>query len=284
MRDRTETRPYASAARGLRRCAAGRAACARLRREVRGRGDASPTPFDLALDFYVNADHAGIYTALENGYFADAGLDVKPRVPSDPSAPIKQVAAGRADLAISYEPEVMLARDQGLDVVAVGGADPAAADLADLAARAGIEQAGRSRGQARRHRRDPVPDGLPRHDPPRQRRQPRPTSSRPTSASTCCSPCSAAAPTRCSAASSTSRACSCRADGKHPIVQPVDELGIPTYDELVLVANGDASPEDPEAIRLFIAALERGTADAEAEPAGRDRRAARGLARARPRS
>ena len=41
-------------------------------------------------------------------------------VPSDPSAPIKQVAAGQADLAISYEPEVMLARDQGLDVVAVG--------------------------------------------------------------------------------------------------------------------------------------------------------------------
>ena len=47
------------------------------------------------------------------------GLDVQPRVPSDPAAPIKQVAAGRADLAISYEPEVLLAREQGLPVVAV---------------------------------------------------------------------------------------------------------------------------------------------------------------------
>ena len=47
------------------------------------------------------------------------GLDVRPRVPSDPSAPIKQVAAGRTDLAISYEPEVFLARKQGLPVVAV---------------------------------------------------------------------------------------------------------------------------------------------------------------------
>ncbi|MBK5118189.1 MAG: ABC transporter substrate-binding protein, partial [Thermoleophilia bacterium] len=75
--------------------------------------------FDLALDFFVNADHAGIFTALERGYFADAGLEVRPRVPADPSAPIKQVATGRVDLAISYEPEVMLARDQGLDVVAV---------------------------------------------------------------------------------------------------------------------------------------------------------------------
>jgi putative hydroxymethylpyrimidine transport system substrate-binding protein len=76
-------------------------------------------PFDLALDWYPNADHAGIYTALKEGYFADAGLELAPQVPSDPAAPIKQVAAGRADLAISYEPEVALAREQGLDVVAV---------------------------------------------------------------------------------------------------------------------------------------------------------------------
>ena len=34
--------------------------------------------FDLALDFFVNADHAGIFTALERGYFADAGLEVRP--------------------------------------------------------------------------------------------------------------------------------------------------------------------------------------------------------------
>ena len=42
------------------------------------------------------------------------------RTPSDPAAPIKQVAAGRVDLAISYEPEVLRARDQGLKVVSVG--------------------------------------------------------------------------------------------------------------------------------------------------------------------
>jgi len=78
-----------------------------------------PEPFTLALDFFVNPDHAGIYTAIERGYFEQAGLEVEPQVPSDPSAPIRQVAAGRADLAISYEPEVLLARDQDLPVVAV---------------------------------------------------------------------------------------------------------------------------------------------------------------------
>ena len=76
------------------------------------------------LDFFVNPDHAGIYTALENGHFEEAGLDVTPRVPSDPAAPIKLVASGQADLAVSYEPEVLLARDQGLPVVAVAAIVP----------------------------------------------------------------------------------------------------------------------------------------------------------------
>jgi putative hydroxymethylpyrimidine transport system substrate-binding protein len=54
--------------------------------------------------------------------------------------------------------------------------------------------------------------------------------------------------------------------GRDPRVVPVDELGIPTYDELVLVANENAIEEDPEPIRLFIEALERGTRDAVDDP------------------
>jgi len=80
---------------------------------------AAAKPFSLTLDFYPNPDHAGIYMAQKLGYFADAGLDVSIHTPSDPAAPIKQVAAGQTDLAISYEPEVLLAHEQGLDVVAV---------------------------------------------------------------------------------------------------------------------------------------------------------------------
>ena len=77
------------------------------------------------LDYFPNADHAGIYAAQAAGYFKQAGLDVKIRQPTDPSAPIKQVAAGRVDLAISYEPELLRARDKGLHVVAVGRAGAA---------------------------------------------------------------------------------------------------------------------------------------------------------------
>src|SRR5215475_10739435 len=83
-------------------------------------GSAEAEPLTLTLDFYPNADHAGIYMAQKLGYFKEAGLDVTIQTPSDPAAPIKQVAAGRTDLAISYQPEVILAAEQGLEVVAVG--------------------------------------------------------------------------------------------------------------------------------------------------------------------
>ncbi|PTL56554.1 ABC transporter substrate-binding protein [Paraconexibacter algicola] len=74
----------------------------------------------LMLDYFPNADHAGIYAAQASGAFAKVGLDVDIQTPSDPSAPLKLVEAGRADLAISYEPELLLARDKGAKLVAVG--------------------------------------------------------------------------------------------------------------------------------------------------------------------
>jgi putative hydroxymethylpyrimidine transport system substrate-binding protein len=75
---------------------------------------------DLVLDYFPNADHVGIYAAIADGEFEKVGLDVSPRTPSDPAAPLKLLESGRADLAISYEPEVLLARDRGLQVVSVG--------------------------------------------------------------------------------------------------------------------------------------------------------------------
>ena len=58
--------------------------------------------------------------AQARGEFRKAGLDVQIVTPSDPAAPLKLLAAGRADIAISYEPEIMLARDKRLEVMSVG--------------------------------------------------------------------------------------------------------------------------------------------------------------------
>ena len=228
-------------------------------------GAPEPEQLDLALDFYVNPDHSGLYTGLENGYFKRAGLEVTPRVPSDPSAPIKEVAAGRADLAISYEPELLLAREQGLDVVAVAAlVDEPLTSLISLP-EGGIAKPADLRGKT------VATAGIPYQA-------------------------QYLATILAGAGLSTSDVTQVevglnllpvllggQADailggfrniegvdlarrGANPSVVPVNELGVPNYDELVLVAQGDKLEQDPEEIRLFIGALAKGTKDAVADP------------------
>jgi putative hydroxymethylpyrimidine transport system substrate-binding protein len=77
-------------------------------------------PMRVMLDYLPNADHAGLYAAKAGGEYERAGLGVTLTPPPDPAAPLKLLRAGRVDLAISYEPELLLARDQGAnDLVAV---------------------------------------------------------------------------------------------------------------------------------------------------------------------
>ena len=74
---------------------------------------------EVILDWFVNADHVGLYSALSGGHFAERGLELETVVPSDPAAALKEVAAGRSDFAISYQPEVLRARSEGIPVVAI---------------------------------------------------------------------------------------------------------------------------------------------------------------------
>lgn len=74
----------------------------------------------LILDWYVNPDHAPIVLAQEQGFFADEGLEVEVIAPADPAEPPKLVAAGRADLAVSYQPQLHLQVHEGLPLVRVG--------------------------------------------------------------------------------------------------------------------------------------------------------------------
>lgn len=94
------------------------AGCGEKERSAGGAGGAKDR-LRLVLDYFPNADHAGIYAAQAAGDFEAAGLDVEIQTPPDPSAPLKLLEAGRADLAVSYEPELLLARDKGLQLVSV---------------------------------------------------------------------------------------------------------------------------------------------------------------------
>src|SRR5690606_16330240 len=113
----------------------------------------------LILDWFVNPDHAPIIVAQEKGFFADEGLEVEVVAPADPADPPKLVAAGRADYAISYQPQLHLQVHEGLPLKRIGTlvatplnclmvkADGPVQDIADLKGRkigysvSGVEEA-----------------------------------------------------------------------------------------------------------------------------------------------
>ena len=68
----------------------------------------------VLLDWFINPDHGPLIVAQEKGIFAAAGLDVEMIEPADPSLPPKLVAAGKADVAVSYQPQLHMQIDQGL--------------------------------------------------------------------------------------------------------------------------------------------------------------------------
>ena len=74
----------------------------------------------LMLDWFVNPDHAPIIIAQEKGFFAEADLEVEVVAPADPADPPKLVAAGQADLAITYQPQLHLQVHEGLPLTRVG--------------------------------------------------------------------------------------------------------------------------------------------------------------------
>ncbi|MYB35381.1 MAG: ABC transporter ATP-binding protein [Gammaproteobacteria bacterium] len=74
----------------------------------------------LILDWFINPDHGPILIAEENGYFAEQNLEVEIVPPADPSVPPKIVAAGEADLAISYQPQLHLQVAENLPLIRVG--------------------------------------------------------------------------------------------------------------------------------------------------------------------
>jgi putative hydroxymethylpyrimidine transport system substrate-binding protein len=221
--------------------------------------------FNLTLDFYPNPDHAGIYMAEVLGYFEEAGLDVSIDTPSDPAAPMKQVAAGRSDLAISYEPEVALAREQGLDVVAVG-----ALVNRPLTSMIWLQKSG-IKGVADLEGKTIATAGIPYQDAFLEtilaRVKLTPDDVKAVNVGFGLLPALVGGSAQAMLGGFLNvEGVDLRERGKAPVVTPVDQLGVPTYDELVLVARRQSLEDNPEKFRLFLAALERGTEAAVAQP------------------
>jgi len=74
----------------------------------------------LMLDWFPNVDHLPIYVAQQRGFFKAQGVNLKIINPSDTSDALKLAAAGQIDLAVSYEPQTLMAAGRGIDVRVVG--------------------------------------------------------------------------------------------------------------------------------------------------------------------
>jgi len=223
-------------------------------------------PFTVMLDFFPNADHAALYSAIAHGDFRAVGLDVRPEAPADPSEPLKLLAAGKVDVAISYEPELLLARDQGLKLVSIGAlvqrpltsiiALPGKhiTTVADLKGKrvgtAGIAYQAAELRTALTHA------GVD------------PSSVRETNVGFNLIPAMLSGQVDATLGGFWNyEAIQLRLMHKHPIVIPIDQAGVPSYDELVIVVREDEAHSRGQDLRAFMQALTRGEREVRANPA-----------------
>lgn len=81
---------------------------------------AAPQKLTVILDWFPNPDHAPLIIAQQQGFFKEQGLDVELIGPADPNDPPKLVAANKADIGITYEPDFMEQVDRGLPLIRIG--------------------------------------------------------------------------------------------------------------------------------------------------------------------
>jgi putative hydroxymethylpyrimidine transport system substrate-binding protein len=241
--------------------AVGLAACGSKSENTKG----EPEKLTLDLDFYPNPDHAGIYMAEKEGFFEEAGLDVTIDSPSDPAAPLKEVATGRADLAITYEPEVVLAHEKGLDVVAVAALVNRPLTSLMWLKKSGIKSVPDLKGKTVSYAGIAYQEAFMKTILGR--------ANVPVSSVKLVNVGFGLLPSLVGGSAqamlggySNVEGVDLQQRGKEPVITPVDKLGVPTYDELVLVARRSTLEEDGERIRLFINTLRRGTEAAAANP------------------
>jgi putative hydroxymethylpyrimidine transport system substrate-binding protein len=231
-----------------------------------GAGSGPRERLNLMLDFYPNADHAGIYAAQAGGHFRDHGLDVRVRAPADPAAPLKLVAAGKADVAVSYEPEVLRARDKGVPVVAIAALVQkpltSIVSLPKAGIRSAVDLRGKRVGTAGIDYQSAYleavlsPAGVDR------------SAVRERNVGFDLLPALATGKVDAVLGAFWNyEGVDLRLRGRHPQIIRIDEAGVPPYNELVIVASEKSVREHADQLRRFVAALGDGTSDLAADPA-----------------
>jgi putative hydroxymethylpyrimidine transport system substrate-binding protein len=214
---------------------------------------------------YVGPESVGILMAQERGYFADAGLTVTVTDAATPDGPLSYVLGKAVDFGVVQQPEVVAAEDEGSPILALGTlvSPPSAAliwlrkskieEVADLAGktiaysgvdfqkaflRVLLEEAGVALNDVKLL---DVGHGI----------VPALVSGRADAAF---------------GGTANVEGTMLEGRGLEPVVTPVEELGIPPYEELLVVARSDGPAPDARLARNFMSAIARGAAAAAEDP------------------
>lgn len=223
-------------------------------------------PFTVVLDFFPNADHAAFYSGIAHGDFGAVGLDVQPQTPANPSEPLKLLAAGKADMAISYEPELLLARDEGFKLVSIG-----ALVQRPLTSIIALPQ-GHVRKVADLAHKTVGTAGIP-YQAAELKTALQAAGVDPASVKEVNVGFNLVQAMLSNKVAATLggfwnyEAIQLQQMHKHPLVIPVDKAGVPSYDELVLVVREDEARKRGQDLRAFLQALTRGEHEVRTEPA-----------------
>jgi len=236
-------------------------------------GAASGVAADLnvELDWVPNPDHVGLYYAQDKGMFSSANLTVEFRSPSNAADPIKLVGLNKVDLSISYEPEMFYGQKEGLPVTAVANVVPVPLNSLIAAPDSGIttlaDVSGKNVGVT----------GIPSDDSfyLTMLKTAGLTESDVTKTNVGFNLVPSLLSNKVDAIIGGYRNVEAiqveQETGQKPVVFPADQLGVPSYDELVLVANSDRLASDSayaDSVKRFVAALVEGTDAARADPTG----------------
>jgi putative hydroxymethylpyrimidine transport system substrate-binding protein len=225
----------------------------------------------VALDWFPNPDHVSLYYALDKGYFTDENLDVQLKKPSDPTAGLKLVASNKFDLAVYYESEAYFAAENKIPVITVGSLIPN--PLNSLMALAGSKVTGPTtiKGATIGVAGVPTDNAIVQTMEQDQHLSSSDVKVVNVGFNVVPALLSHKVDAIVGAYRNVEGIQIGMESGKPPVIVPLEALGVPHFDELVIVANKARLASDPAyayAVKRFIVAMNKGAAGAEADGAG----------------
>ncbi|MGN6664777.1 MAG: ABC transporter substrate-binding protein [Solirubrobacterales bacterium] len=219
---------------------------------------------NIALDGWEAPETVGILMATERGYFAKSGLEADTLAPPGPTAVISDVVEGGDDLGVSHEPEVVLAKEEGAPIVILGSLIPQPTAALIWLGKSKIDGVAGLKGktigipglpfQESLLRAVLAKSGLTLGDVKVE------------SVGYELVPDLVKGRVDAIFGRSNLQGAEIEARGLDPVITPVQDLGVPAYDEIVLIARADCASEKPRMFRDFMSGLARGTAAAVDDP------------------